>query len=259
MKKLILSIAVVCAVMFSSVNGFAEETIKTKVYDVEYETADHFLLKSKLTYPQEEKAVYPLVVLLHSLGYSSGYWENLKPAFLAAGVAVLEVDLKGHGKSTIDKYLKHQSWIYFSEDKFKSYPSEVANLLKVALKEHKKLAPEYISYVGADIGASTAIGAARLQPQNAVCLVLLSPHIEFKGIESPISLANVGSIPVFAAAAKLDLVSVRQLDELKKYAQGTFESKIYPNGGTGMLMLKANKDMDLEIVNWVVQKINEKS
>lgn len=258
MKKLILLLVVICAVVLSQANGFAANKLKSRIYDVEYETADHFMLKSKLTYPKEEKTVYPLVVLLHSLGYSSGYWENLKPAFLAAGVAVLEVDLKGHGKSTMDKSFRNQSWIYFKEEMFKSYPDEVYGVLDLVLSEHKNLAKEYISYVGADIGASSAIGAASKQEYPPICLVLLSPHMEFKGIQAPIALANVGEVPVFAAAAKLDLISVRELDEIKKYAQGNFETKIYPNGGTGMLMIKSNKDMLLDIVNWVVERINEK-
>ena len=86
---------------------------------------------------------------------------------------------------------------------------------------------------------------------------MISPYIDFKGLYTPIKLADAGTIPVFSAAAVDDLLSVKQVDELEKFAQGTYEKKIYPNGGTGMLMLKVNPQMPIDIVNWVVGKMNE--
>lgn len=258
MKKLVLLAVLFVAFLFSSANGFAAETEVKNVFDIEYETTDNFIMKSKLTYPNEQKNMYPLVVLLHSLGYSSEHWGSLKSDFMAAGVAVLEIDLKGHGQSSTDAYFKRRSWIYFNDKAFQLYPEEVLAIVNLVLDEHKNISANHVSYVGADIGANVAIWVSALSKVKPVCLMLISPHVEFKGLYAPIKLANAGNVPILAIAAQKDFVSVKQLDELKKYAQGDYKTKIYPNGGTGMLMLKVNKDMHYDIVNWAVERLNEK-
>ncbi len=231
---------------------------KKNSYDIEFETTDKFIINSKLTYPTEKKAKYPMVVLLHSLGYSGSYWGSLPAKFNGAGFAVLEIDLKGHGKSSGDIYFKRRSWIYLSDNAFKLYPSEILKIVNKVKTERKDISPSYISYVGADIGANTAILTAQMQTPKPVCLALISPSITLKGIYTPIKLANAGRIPILAMASAKDINSVRQLGELEKYAQGTYTKKTYANGGTGMIMLKLNPTMNSDIVNWVVKNVNSK-
>lgn len=258
MKKTVLSIILLLAIISGMYHyAFADEKKKTE-FDIEYETKDNFILYSKLTYPNAEKSTYPLVVLLHSLGYSSSYWGELPVDFNKAGFATLEIDLKGHGKSTTDTYFRRRSWIYFDSKTFQSFPVDVSNILKQTLSTHKNISPNYIAYVGADIGANTAIWTAQAQTPKPVCLVLISPYVDFKGLYTPIKLANAGKPAVLAIAAQKDVSSVKQINELEKYAQGTYSKKIYPNGGTGMIMLKLNKAMPVDIVNWVVEKVNSK-
>jgi len=258
MKKTVLSILLFCAIMLGISQGTFAETKKKTVYDIEYETKDSFILRSTLRYPAEQKTTYPLVVLLHSIGYSSAFWDSLVPAFNKAGFATLEIDLKGHGKSATDVYFKRRSWIYFTDKTFQTYPEDVIGILKQTLAEHKDISPNYVSYTGADIGANTAIWAAQMNNPKPVCLVLISPYAEFKGLYTPIKLANAGKVPVLAIAAQKDLNSVRQINDLEKYAQGSYTKKVYPNGGTGMIMLKLNKNMPVDIVNWVVKAVNAK-
>lgn len=258
MKKSIIAGLLVFGLLVSALLPACAATAKKRSFEIEYETTDKFITISKLTYPQEKKTKYPLVVLLHSLGYSSSYWGTLPQKFNQAGFAVLEVDLKGHGKSANDVYFKKRSWIYLSENAFKLYPQEVLKIIDKVKTEHKDISPAYISYVGADVGANTAILAAQMQTPKPVCLVLISPSISFKGLYTPIKLANAGKIPIFAVAASKDYSSVKQVNNLSKYAQGDYVQKIYPNGGTGMLMLKLNSSMDVDIVNWVVEKNNSK-
>lgn len=258
MKKLILSTIIIFAVLAIFCGGSYAASQKSRVFDIEYESKDNFILHSTLTYPEEQKNIYPMVVLLHSIGYSSSYWGSLVPDLNKAGFATLEIDLKGHGKSATDIYFKRRSWIYFDDKTFQSFPEEVVEILKQTLSEHKNLSQNYISYIGADIGANMAIWVAQMNNPKPVCLVLISPYMNFKGLDVPIKLANAGSMPILAIAAQKDLSSVKQLSDIEKYAQGAYFKKLYPNGGTGMMMLKLNKHMSVDIVNWVVEKVNLK-
>ena len=86
-------------------------------------------------------------------------------------------------------------------------------------------------------------------------MVLLSLTRDFKGIYTPISLANIGNIPILSIVSIRDNHSYKEAQELKKFAQGTFYIKTYPAGGMGMLMLKANPSMAQDIVNWVLPQI----
>lgn len=258
MKKSILSTALVFIIMVCFASAAICATKKPAIYDIEYETKDHFITHSTLTYPAEQKEVYPLVVLLHSLGYSSAYWGELITDFNKAGIATLEIDIKGHGKSATDAYFKSRSWIYFSEKDFQSIPEEAANIIKQTLSEHKNISPNHVVYVGADMGANAAIWMAEMVAPKPVCLVLISPYVNFKGLYTPIKLANAGQLPIMAIASQKDLTAVKQLSELEKYAQGVYTKKIYSNGGSGMIMLKLNKEMPVDIVNWAVSAINAK-
>lgn len=258
MRKLAFLIAFMVCILFCGANkGVASAAEKYNSTNIAYETADKYIINSKLTYPNVKKSHYPMVVMLHSLGYSSVYWETLVDDFLHAGIAVLEIDMKGHGKSSSDIYFKRRSWIYLDDKDYQSYPDEVLDIVYNVLDSYDNIAPSYITYLGADIGANTAIWVAAKQRPYPLCLVLISPHIDFKGLYTPIKLADAGKIPVMAAAAMDDLFSVKQVDELEKFAQGLYDKKIYPNGGTGMLMIKVNPQMPIDIVNWVVKQVNE--
>ena len=257
MRKLTVLIAIIVMTLFCSAGkGFAVDS-KYQSFNIAYETADKYIINSKLTYPEIKQASYPMIVMLHSLGYSSEYWETLVDDFLHAGIVVLEIDMKGHGRSTSDIYFKRRSWIYLDDKDYQTYPSEVLEIVYNVIDTYDNIAPSYISYIGADIGANTAIWVAAQQKPYPLSMVLISPHMDFKGLYTPIKLANAGKVPVFAAAAMDDLLSVKQVDELEKFAQGKYDKHIYPNGGTGMLMLKVNPQMPIDIVNWVVKAINE--
>ena len=177
--------------------------------------------------------------------------------FLHAGIAVLQIDMKGHGRSATDIYFKRRSWIYLDDKDYQTYPNEVLDIVYNVIDSYDNIEPSYIVYLGADIGANTAIWAASMQKPYPLCMVLISPYVDFKGLYTQIKLANAGKTPIFAAAAMDDLLSVKQVEELEKFAQGDYEKKIYPNGGTGMLMIKVNPQMPIDMVNWVVNKINE--
>lgn len=239
-------------------NAAAPKKNKVGYMALTYETKDSFIIKSKLFYPAEKQDVYPVVVLLHSLGYSSDYWGSVTKKFLDAGSAVLLVDLRGHAQSSYDSNFKIRSWVYYSNKSFAKYPEDIAEIMKYAATNYRNISTTKYAIVGADIGANTAILAAERLNNKPACMVLLSPTREFKGLYTPISMTNIGAMPIMSIVSVKDPYSLKESEALKKFAQGAFDIKTYPAGGMGMLMLKANPTMSDDIVNWVIPKIKIK-
>lgn len=256
MKKIIiLSLVCILATSFAFAAADGKKSSKNAI-DIEFQTKDGFLLKSKLSLPTEKRAKYPMVVMMHSLGYSSAYWQDIPNKFRQAGFAVLEIDLRGHGKSIYDANFKKTNWFYLTNKSYAKYPKDVLNLLVYINENYKNIAVSHLVFIGADIGANTAILAASQLKTKPVSMVLISPSVEFKGLYTPIALTDGGKEPILVMFSQRDLHSKKEAATLLKFAQGEFDIKTYPNGGPGMLMLKVNPSMSSDIVNWVVKKFN---
>lgn len=258
MKKLL--ILIITLLLLAPTFSFAAESPKKKkvgFVSITYESKDSFVIKSKLFYPLSEQKVYPMVVMLHSIGYSSEYWGSLTQQFTNNGIAVLQIDMRGHGQSIYDSNFKIRSWQYYTERNYAKYPDDVYEILKYIAMSYKNISTTKYAILGADIGANTAILAAEKMPNKPSCLALISPTREYKGLYTPIAMTNLGSMPLLSIVSSKDNYSVQESDVLKKFAQGTFEVKKYPAGGMGMLMLKVNPTMGKDIVDWVSKYLKE--
>lgn len=254
MKKFLILILTLMLVL-PSMSFAAAKKDKVGYVGITYETQDNFVLKSKLFYPAQKKKVYPLVVLFHSLGYSSDYWGILVKRFVDSGAAVLVADLRGHGQSVYDSNFKISSWVYYTQKDYDKYPSDAVDILEYIAMNYKNISTTNYAIIGADIGANTAILAAEKIMNKPACMVLISPSRNFKGLHTSIPLTNIGPEPLLTMVSARDRYSVSEANALKKFAQGTYEIKTYPAGGMGMLMLKVNPSMADDIVNWVMPKI----
>ena len=255
MIKRILAIILVL-VLIAPMSSFAAARKKKVSYvNLTYETDDNFVIKSKLYYPNQKASVYPVVVFLHSIGYSSEYWGNITQDFLKSGIAVLAVDLRGHGQSVYDSDFRIRSWRYYSNSQFAKYPKDVSDILKYLASNYKDISTTKYAIIGADIGANTAVLVSEKMVNKPKALVLMSPTSTFKGLYIPISMTNLGKIPIMAIVSNRDIYSKKEATTLKKFAQSEYNLKIYPVGGMGMLMLKSNPSMSKDILNWVLPKI----
>ncbi len=252
MKKFIILVLVV---ILTGNLAFAATKKEKSVLDISYETKDKFLIKAKLSLPFEKRERYPMVVLMHSIGYSSEYWLDLPTKLRQAGFAVLEVDFRGHGKSIYDANLKKINWYYLSAKAYGKFPQDVLGLLLYINQNYKKISVSNLVFVGADIGANTAILSASQLKTKPVLMVLISPSRQFKGLYTPIALTDI-KCPILVIYSQKDTRSKIEAANLAKFAQNSYSIKTYPNGGPGMLMLKVNKNMDTDIANWITQKLN---
>ena len=130
---MIKKLLVICLVLIFSVPAVAYAAAKKKVgyVNLTYETDDNFVIKSKLYYPKQKAKVYPVVVFLHSIGYSSDYWGELVNNFVDSGVAALVIDLRGHGQSVYDSDFRIRSWRYYSNKQSFCHKKKIIHTINI--------------------------------------------------------------------------------------------------------------------------------
>ncbi len=226
-----------------------------KPIEVECEVQDGSIITGNIFYPEEKKASYSTLVLLHSLGYNSSRWEDFAISLADRGYAVITIDFRGHGRSVYTSKLARQSWTNYKREVFQKYPDDILSILKSIREEYRNLSFDDWGIVGADIGANTAILVAEKAKIKPKTLVILSPHEAHKGLFIPIAIVDMGKIPVLSISSIGDRTSVEAQKNLKKYAQGEFEIKNFKTNTSGMLMINANPEVPELIINWLESKV----
>ena len=141
---------------------------------------------------------------------------------------------------------------YFTKKNYEKMPEDVNLILEQVKKNYKNINLNNMAIVGADIGANIAIIAAKDMKKKPVTMILICPTRTFKGLYTPIALTDL-NIPILTMASLKDSYSLDEQKQLAKFAQGGFYAQNYPEGGMGMLMLKANPEMSQDITKWIVK------
>ena len=221
--------------------------------DISVQSVDGFSIKAVLEYPKVKKQKeFPTVVLLHSLGYSSEWWETLPKELLDSGYAVLRIDLRGHGRSVYNSKLVRTSWKSMTNSAYAKYPDDVVKVIDYVKTENtKKIFFNNYAIVGADIGASTAVLAADKISYKPKTIVMLSPVVKTKGLFIPVKMANLSNIDILAISGTDDVSGAESAEYLKKFAQAAFMTYTSEAKSTGMIMLKNDTSLAKIITSWI--------
>ena len=221
--------------------------------DLSVQASDGFTLKATLEYPKVKgQKEFATVVLLHSLGYSSQWWETLPQELLDKGYAVIKIDLRGHGRSVYNSKLVRTSWKDMTNNAYAKYPDDVIRILdNVKLENSKKVFFNNWAFVGSDIGASTAILAAEKMTFKPKTIVMLSPVVKTKGLYIPVKLAHLNNIDIFSISGTEDISGANASKYLEKFAQAAFVTYTSEAKSTGMLMLKNDASLSRIIAAWI--------
>lgn len=221
--------------------------------DISVQSVDGFSIKAVLEYPKVKKQKeFPTVVLLHSLGYSSEWWETLPKELLDSGYAVLRIDLRGHGRSVYNSKLVRTSWKSMTNSAYAKYPDDVVKVIDYVKSENtKKIFFNNYAIVGADIGASTAVLAADKVSYKPKTIVMLSPVVKTKGLFIPVKMANLSNIDILAISGTDDVSGAESAEYLKKFAQAAFMTYTSEAKSTGMIMLKNDTSLAKIITSWI--------
>jgi alpha-beta hydrolase superfamily lysophospholipase len=148
----------------------------------------------------------PVVVMLHGLGSSRGEWVSFEKELAAAGFGYFAYDARGHGESTRSKTGTTVNYKYFGPPGPGSpWQAMVGDLDRAVrfLERSKGLKESSLVISGASVGANIALVWASEHPSSPAVL-LLSPGIEYAGIETSVPVTRFSNRRIAFAASTND-------------------------------------------------------
>lgn len=149
------------------------------------------------------RAVRPAwVLLVHQRGADHTEFAGLTKKLTAAGLSTLAVDLRGHGHSVVHSQHKPQVVDHreLSPADWRRTYRDVALAVKFVRTERAPLA-----LLGSSVGASAVVRAvARDERLQGRPLVLLSPGLNYRGVEIADAWPQLQGAPVLVVRASFD-------------------------------------------------------
>lgn len=179
-----------------------------KAEEVRFETDDKLpiTLVASYTAPAAKTGSRraPMAILLHMYDEDRSSFDPLVPALHATGFAVLAVDLRGHGESVEPASLKLADR---ADDRDARLFRDMGKDVEAAYRwmaRRSDVDPGRFVLVGASVGGSVALEyAARDKSVDGV--VILTPGMDYMGLDSRAAARKYGSRPILMLAAKEEL------------------------------------------------------
>ncbi len=226
---------------------------KGSVVRMEIETKDGFVLVGDFYPSKVRDKKMPLVFMLHSVNGKSADWGDLPKKIAREGNNVFALDMRGHGRSVYNINFRYVSKSYLKPKMWLKFPNDTVETINF-LKEHYSMIDyNHIIFVGADLGANTAILAGKSLKPEPDKMILISPAQKFKGLHTPLVLAEYQKTRFLLMTAETDRYFLLQAKTLDKFIQTQSTLKIYPNGGSGTLLLKQVKDATDDIMKFIYE------
>jgi dienelactone hydrolase len=205
--------------------------------------------KLKATFFSAGKAG-PGVLLLHQCNQQRKGWDGLATQLAAAGISVLTLDYRGYGESegTAPKDLPPAEGAKVLNEK---WPGDV-DVAYGYLISQPGVNAHVVGAGGASCGVNQAIHLAIRHPE-VKSLVLLSGNADRDGRAF---LSASGKMPVLLSAADDDGGAVELMEWLYSLSTNPGSKFVeYPNGGHGVEIFAAHKELPALIVDWYVQTL----
>lgn len=210
--------------------------------------SDDGLLISADYYRPTTTGPVPFAILLHGHGGDRGVWKSLAGRLSSSGVAVLAVDLRGHGQSATEETRNRM------KDRDALLYEEMQRDLRAAydwLATQEEIDRARFAIIGAEAGASIALRYAA-RDRSVDALVLLTPLLDELGMDSRSDMAKVKGRAIFLLAAD-EPEQRRVVGALEMLSDGT-SHQLVPASGRGVELLAAAPELQTRIGEFV-QKV----
>lgn len=246
-----------CIIFFCTQGSFALK--KRKPFEVEISSYDGFKLVGIMDIPDyasvETKA--PLVIFLHSIYKDHRAWQDLpKKVKNFTKVATLNLDLRGHGKSTQTAENKKLHWQNMNQEDFKKMPEDILEILKFIEKDYPEINHNKVAIVGASLGATMGLMAASYV-ENIDTIIMFSPMLKYKGFDLRLPVVKYGKKPILFIVSIKDLYPYESSTELMKFVQGEKKFSAFPFGGHGEDLLKFQPDSEKITIEWLKKNFSD--
>jgi len=190
-------------------------------------------------------------ILLHGLGSSKEEWEAFGKRLAAQGNGVFLYDARGHNESdhlVTGEMISYQAWQTAGPGTpWSAMPSDLSFAVGM-LKKKYGLSGNKFAVGGASLGANVALVYASDHP-DARALVLLSPGMEYAGIQSGPAFQAYQGRPVFVAASPNDLYAYSSVRQLTTLAPGPHCTIVDGKNGHGVNML--DEEFTKTLLDWM--------
>lgn len=203
---------------------------------VEIEVNDGLKLVGTLYTPGDSSPPWPGVMLLHMMWGDRSSWEDFAIQLADAGYVVFTVDMRGHGDTGGEV-----DWELAGDD---------LQLLWNYLGERPEIDENYMAVAGASIGANLAL-VTGADNSNARTVVLLSPGLNYAGVEIRDHLLNYGEHPVLIVASQEDTYAADSSSRLQEIALGEARLVMYQGAGHGLHMFEREPELADLIIDWL--------
>lgn len=192
----------------------------------------------------------PGVLLLHQCNQQRKGWDGLATQLAAAGISVLTLDYRGYGDSEgkAPKDLPQAEGAKVLNEK---WPGDVDVAYRYLVSQ-PGVDAHVVGAGGASCGVNLAIHLAIRHPE-VKSLVLLSGNADREGRRF---LTASEKMPLLLSAATDDDGAVELMEWLYSLSTNPGSKFLeYPDGGHGVNIFAAHKDLPVLIVDWYVQTL----
>lgn len=213
--------------------------------DLSLHTEDGVALVARLYIPDGDRP--PGLLLAHGPGRDRAVWESFAELARRRGYLVLALDLRGHGQSGRPENIPHDIH-RFSTGHWLGALNDLSSA-KDALIEHGA-DPENLAVIGEDLGANLALHFAARDPAMQAA-VLISPGLNYRGIETEPVLVALKDCPVLLLASEDDAYAAMSASTLKETAPVFSELLRYPGAAHGADLLLDSESAASQILEWL--------
>ncbi len=226
--------------------GIAKSPIKIMNQEsVTFETSDGITISADW-YPAE--SAHRFALLLHMMPSTKESWEPLAAALQEAGIAVLAIDLRGHGEST-QSAKGHLDYKAFEDEDHHDSIRDVD--AAVAWLKQRGASDSNVVVAGASIGANLAILYGS-QHKETSAIVALSPGLDYHGVKTEAAVTGLAEnqklMLVVASGDTYSFDSVSRLDEL---AATEHQTSRYQGTEHGTNLFETDPELISKIVAFV--------
>jgi cephalosporin-C deacetylase-like acetyl esterase len=216
--------------------------------EVSFQTEDGWTIYGNFRVPQNAPARVPAVILLHSGLSDRNAYHELEGALARSGLAVLNIDWRGKGKSTgKGKYFELSK-----AERDKGYLDAKAAV--IFLTSQSGIDPDRLGIMGTVIGAKYAMAAAVDEPRIRT-VVVLTGYIPTEKEKAYVSTQKLPILLVTSSGHKAVTQSLTELYSLAK--GGGSELLVYKGGAIGYQLFEVDKDLLPRVVRWMKDKLSQ--
>jgi len=189
----------------------------------------------------------PGLILIHMLGADRWTWEPVARRAQRAGYLCLAFDMRGHGESRT-RGSETLSYRQFTATDWRGVAADIDAAKRALLQQGAD--PDNVALVGASVGANLALAYAA-DHGDVPAVVLVSPGLDYKGVQAEDALLAYGRRPVLLMTSEGDSYSAMSCTKLKRAAPGLCELREYKGATHGTALLDASTTAVEQVFLWL--------